>query len=355
MKWSGAIFPGILCLVLVVLLPAGVDGAPLTGCPVPKPASREAEPTEQDDVDRALWEQVFGLVGKTFETTLRHAGLSRSLEAMSLRLDSFFGSEQFYEEDCSTDSYASLKLSSRYAEGGEIDIEPRLRLRIDLPRTERQFKVRFELEDDEYDDEELGSRAAGTGSLDDNDVSASLNFLLQETRHWKVSLSPGLRIREVDPYTKLRLRRNGTLGDWGTRFVQSFEWYESTGFGAKSTFAVDREVGRKSLLRLTSQAYRNEEEFQHNDFEVSQRIRLLRALSPAVGLSTEVGVYGHTEPHWRHDRYFTNVRWRRDVHKGYVFFEVKPQLDFRHADDFAAEASLTLTLEVLYGANYRSL
>ncbi len=353
MKRSGPWVIGWLCTLWLALLPSAVDGAPLVGCPVPKPASRDVRPPDQGDVDRTILEQAFGLVGKTFETTLRHAGLSRSLEAMSLRLDSFFGAEEFYEEDCTTDSYASFKLTSRYQRGGEIDLEPRLRLRIDLPRTERQFRVRFELEDNEYDDEELGSRAASSDHRDDNDVSASLQFLLQERRNWKISLSPGLRLREIDPYTKFRLRRSSELGDWRARFVQSFEWFESTGFGTKSTFAVDRRIDRKSRLRLTSQAYRNEDEFQHNDFEVSQRIRLLRALNPHVGLSTEVGVYGHTEPHWRHDRYFTNVRWRRDVHKGYVFFEVKPQLDFRHADDFAAEASLTLTLEVLYGANYR--
>jgi hypothetical protein len=43
---------------------------------------------------------------------------------------------------------------------------------------------------------------------------------------------------------------------------------------------------------------------------------------------------------------------RRDVHEGYVFFEIKPQLDFRRAEDFKAEASLTLSLEVVYGADF---
>lgn len=345
-----------LCTLCLGLLPTFALAEMLVAsCPVPGPAVRAENPAEQTEADDTFLGQTFGLVGKTFDTTLRHDLLSRSLETMSLRLDSFFGSELYYEEDCTTDSYASFKLTSSYQRGGELDLEPRLRLRIDLPRTERQFRVRFELEDDEYDDEELGSRAASSDHLDDNDVSASLQFLLEERRNWQISVSPGLRIRELDPYVKFRLRRSGELGDWRTRFVQAFEWFESTGFGSKSTFAIDRRIGRKSLLRLTSQAYRNEDEFRHNDFEISQRIRVLRALSEHVALSAEVGVYGHTEPHWRHDRYFTNLRWRRDVHKGYVFFEVKPQLDFRHADDFAAEASLTLTLEVLYGASYRGL
>lgn len=344
-----------LCVICLGLLPAFAQGEmQVASCPVPGPAVRVESPAEQAEADDTFLGRAFGLVGKTFDTTLKHDALSRSLETMSLRLDSFFGSELFYEEDCTTDSYASFKLTSSYHRGGDVDLEPRLRLRIDLPRTERQFRVRFELEDDEYDDEELGSRAARSDHADDNDVSASLHFLLQEKRNWQVSISPGLRIRELDPYTKLRFRRSGDLGDWRTRFVQAFEWFESTGFGSKSTFSIDRKIGRNSLLRLTSEAYRNEDEYIHKDFEISQRIKVLRALSPYVAMSTSVGVYGHTEPHWRHDRYFTNVRWRRDIHKGYAFFEVKPQFDFRHANNFTAEGSLTLTLEVLYGADYRA-
>ncbi len=304
------------------------------------------------DSARGVLERSFGLIGSTFETTLHHEDLSRSLEAMSRRLDAFFGSERFYEESSGTDSYGSVTLSTALERGGDFSFDARFRLRLDLPRTEQRLKIRFELEDEEFDGDEVDFYSLADRDSDEKQLRASLRFIFQETRNWSVSLSPGLKVRELDPYIKLRLRRSFGLYNWQGRFVQMFEWFDSHGYGSKSTLSFDRKLDDKSLLRLISQAYRNEGEYVHSDFKVSQRIRLLHALKPRLGLAAEVGVIGYTQPSWHHDRYFFNIRLRRDVHKGYVFFEIRPQVDFDHERDFKPEFSVMLSLEVLYGADY---
>lgn len=318
--------------------------APSTVGPPPAQGRSESDP--------GFLERSFGLIGTTFETTLHHEDLSLSLETMSRRLDAFFGSDRLYEETIGTDSYGSVTLSTALERGGGLSFDTRFRLRLDLPRTEQRLKIRFELEDDEFDEDEIGFYPPDDTDSDEKSLSASLRFIFQETQNWNVSLSPGLKVRELDPYIKLRLRRSFGLYNWHGRFVQMFEWFDSHGYGSKSTLSFDRRLDDKSLLRLISQAYRNEGEYVHNDFKVSQRIRLLHALKPHLGVSTEAGVIGYTRPNWHHDRYFCNIRLRRDIHEGYVFFEIRPQVEFDRERDFKPECSITLSLEVLYGADY---
>ncbi len=318
---------------------------------VAEEAVAEEAVAEEAESEDGFVQGTYSLIGRTIGTTLRHEDISRTIDNFSRRVDSFFGDERLYDEI--TETYASLKLSGLYERGGELSADAKFRLRLDLPRTKNRIKLRFETEDDEFDDEVVNALPAGTPPLGDNDVNASLQVILQETRNWTVSVSPGVKLRNpLDPYAKLRLRRSFNLFTWRLRFVQSFEWFDSTGYGSKSTLYFDRRIGERSLLRLTSEAYRNEEEYIHNDFRVSQRIYFFYALNKRVGLSTEAGIIGNSRPIWHHDRYFYNVRARRDIHEGFVFLELRPQIDFYHDNDFHGEPSVMLTIEVLYGADY---
>ncbi|PLX90887.1 MAG: hypothetical protein C0614_00160 [Desulfuromonas sp.] len=290
-------------------------------------------------------------IGRAYATTLRHQELSRAIDSFSRRIDSFFGDDRLYDEI--TETYASFNLSGLYQRGGELSTETRFRLRLDLPRTENRIKLRLESEDDEYDDENSTSSPPGAEPPEDNDINASLQFILQETRNWSISLSPGVKLNApLEPYAKLRLRRNFDLFSWRLRFVQAFEWYESTGYGSKSTLYFDRIISERGLLRLTSEAYRNQEGYSPNDFRVSQKIRLFYVLNEQVRLSTELAIIGHTQPNWHQDHSFFNIRARRNIHQDFVFLELKPQIDFQRDNGFHGETSVMLSLEILFGADY---
>ena len=308
-----------------------------------QPASPSTSDLEKTSEDK-------NLIGETFES-LQHQEISASIESLSRRLDAFFGDPRLFEEI--TSSYASLRASTLYERGGKFTFDSKFRLRLDLPRTEERLKFRLETEDDEFQDEIDNPQTGGERALGDNDVNASLQYMLQETRNWVVSISPGLKVRDpLDPFVKLRLRRTSQFLTLTTRLIQTFEWFNTTGYGSRTTFSLDQPFGEKTLLRLTSQAYRNEEEFVHEDFEVSERFLLFHQLNTRVALSTEAAVIGYTEPNWHHDSYYWYVRFRRDIHKGFVFFDIRPRLDFRRENNFHGEPSVTLSFEILYGARY---
>ena len=315
------------------------------------PRGEQPSPPTAESPESIPQEEHLELFGRAFATTLQHEEVSRAIDNFSRRIDSFFGHDRLYYEI--TETYASFKLSGLYGRGGELSTDAKFRLRLDLPRTESRIKLRLESDDDKYYDETSPTVPTAIESLEDKDVNASLQLILQETRNWSVSLSPGVKLSTpVDFYIKLRLRRSFDLLSWRLRFVQAFEWYESTGYGSKSTLYFDRIISERSLLRLVSEAYHNQEDYSANEFRVSQRARFFYTLDEKVSLSTELATIGHTQPNWHHEHHYFNIRARRDIHQGFVFLELKPQIDFQRDHGFHGEPSVMLTLEILFGANY---
>jgi len=343
-----------ICAVLLTLtapcVPSWAQESPASP-EHPDPTQENPEHTPEKESPDFL-EHGYRLIGSTFET-LQHRRVSQSIEDLSQYLDSFYGDPRFYEEI--TKSYASLRVRSVYARAGTTDFDARFKLRLDLPRTENRLKFRLDFNEDEDTFEDLTEDTKIERSTEEEEttINTSVQYIIQETRNWTVSLSGGGKVRDpIDVYVKLRLRRSLSLFDWKIRLVQAFEWFHSKSYGSKTSLYLDKRLGEKTLLRFSSQAYRNEEEFIHRNFEISQRITLFHALNDREVLSTEAGIFADTEPVWHHDSYYWNVNFRRDIHKGFVFLDIRPQVSFLHENNFHGEGSITLSLEVLYGGRY---
>ena len=69
-------------------------------------------------------------------------------------------------------------------------------------------------------------------------------------------------------------------------------------------------------------------------------------------MAYETGVGFEREPRWRDTADFTTIRYRTNIHRGWIFFEVKPQVLFERETDFKAIPSVALTLELFFGSAY---
>ena len=69
-------------------------------------------------------------------------------------------------------------------------------------------------------------------------------------------------------------------------------------------------------------------------------------------LAYTAGVGFEREPRWRDTLYFATVRFRRNIHHGWVFFEVTPQVLFERDSNFKASPSLAFTFEMFFGGAY---
>ena len=103
------------------------------------------------------------------------------------------------------------------------------------------------------------------------------------------------------------------------------------------------------MFRASSFArWTEEDEF----FRLSQVFTFFHTLSARRMVSYQVGAYGQTDPTWFMTDYLLVVRYRQLIHKEWLFFEVRPQVQYSKENDWDDEVSLLLRLELFFGRKY---
>jgi hypothetical protein len=281
-----------------------------------------------------------------------HQYVSSAVENLTQNIDSFFGEKRIYEE--ATGTYLQARGSVIYSEGGEFDFDGKFRAKIDLPQLRE--KVNLVIESDEDDDLEDFNRIT-TGSdlidtLQDRDVSAAVEFVLKEKDRWNVSVRPGLKLKDpIETFIKFRFRRYQPLGEkWISRGTVEVGYYSEYGWENEWELNLERYIGDDYFFRSTSNVLWRED-YPGMQF-LGQRFQVTHFISKNSLIAFEVGVSAENRPHLTAESYFGNVRYRRNIHRGWLFFEIKPQVIAFRDNDFEAEPALVLSLEVLFGARH---
>lgn len=284
---------------------------------------------------------------------LAHSYLSSTVETLAQRIDTFFGEDRVYEE--ATGTHIQVRSSLVFDQDGELDYDVKFRAKLKLPQLRSKFKLVIESEDKDgaLDDFNQDSRRESlTGELEHTDVSASLQYMFQQTKRWNISLRPGLKLSNpVEAF--LRLRMSGTLQinhRWLSRGTTQFGYYSEEGWGSDWRLDLERRTGSQDFFRSSSNVWWRENS-PGNQF-LSQTFLITHILSPRTSVAFEVGVAGETRPKLEDTSYFSSVRYRRDIHRGWLFIELKPQVEFARENDFDEDVSLFVTLEALLGEDY---
>jgi len=310
-------------------------------------AETASETADPDVVEPHL--EVVG-IGKF---NVAHEYLSSRVETLSRRLDNFFGEDRSYEE--SNDTYLQVRGSVIFNED-ETFFDGEFRTKFSLPNLSKY--LRFILESRKEDDDPTDPRiTTGDTNLRDNfedsEFIAGLELGFEEFRHWRLSFQPGLRLDDFDPTFRFRARRqSGQHDGWQNRLTLTPTWFESRGWEASVVFDLERIVLEDALFRSSSQVFWEEQ--TEDNFTFGQLFQFVDPLNRNESLAYEIGMTARTQPELEDESYFGSVRYRRNVHQGWMFVELKPQLLFDRDNDFDADPSLALTLEILFGGPYRA-
>jgi hypothetical protein len=281
-----------------------------------------------------------------------HEYLSNRIETLSSRLDNFFGENRSFEE--SNDTYLQIRGSVILNED-ETFFNGEFRTKLSLPNLSKH--LRFVLESRKQDVNPTDPRiTTGDPSLRDNlegsEIFAGVELGFEEFQHWKLSLQPGLKLDRFDPTVRFRARRQSGVHDgWQNRLTLTPDWFESSGWEASVGFDLERIVLEDALFRSSSQVFWQEE--TEDNYNLGQLFQFINPLNRDESLAYEIGMTAHTQPELEDESYFGSVRYRRNVHQGWMFVELKPQLLFARDNDFDADPSIALTLEILIGGPYR--
>jgi hypothetical protein len=332
----------LLILLWLLLLPAASLAAMEELSPE-SPAAANQTPSEPE----LSFPGVSGLTGF-------HSYFSHNVEGLSRRIDSFFGTTRAYEESSGT--YLLLRGSVIYGRGGNIDYDGKVRAHLDLPNLSDRINLLIESEQpDQIDQTSQDTPTTGTSlsqTINDQSLAATLQYILQHKEFWDVRLQPGVKLHwPPDPYLRLRCRWLYPLSaTWLSRVTFTPGWYSTRSWEARLRYDLERGTGNEALFRSSSQAVWLLDE-PHN-LLWSEVLFFSHPLSSRAWMAYDLGVSGVIEPEFEDSHYFASIRYRRDIHHGWVFLELKPQIDLDRNDDFKPDPSIALTLEMLFGGRY---
>jgi len=271
--------------------------------------------------------------------------ISSGVEIFAKGLDEFFSDDKVFYDTSGT--YLRLRADAIWAEAGEIGYKGDLKLKLRLPHTKKKLKFILESGADERQDD-ISAQAENTpiSAIEENNYFAGIQTTIGKEDGWQLKPSIGIRLSSViDPYIKLRFKRKYEFTNWSIHWHETPYWFDSSGTGLDSYFELNRKISEQVLFRASTFA-RWTSEIDY--FDMSQTFSIFHTLSPRRAMSYYAGVYGVSEPAVYATYYLLGLNYRQNIHKGYLFFELLPQVKYQKINDFQAEHSLTFRLEMLF-------
>lgn len=279
-----------------------------------------------------------------------HSWFSRRLGNMSRQIDSYFGSSDVYEEV--SGSYVEITLEQQFAEAGDSNTGADFRIKVDLPRTEHRFKLLLESVAEGIDprDENPARSRRESDSDPSSGVFAGLRRVFLETAGFRLTTDAGVKFRTPpEPFARARLRRTWPLGDWQLRFKETLFWLDSDGAGQTTEFDLDRRINERFALRASSRyQWLNETDA----WRLDHGLALYQILDVRNSLAYEAGVQATNRPELRSKQYRVGLRFRRRVHREWLFLSLVPDVIWRREESFRPEPGFLIEVQMLFGEGY---
>jgi hypothetical protein len=270
--------------------------------------------------------------------------VSSGFEAMVRSVDEFFANEK--TAYTSSGSYLRVTVDFTFNEGGDFTSRGDLKIRARFPLTQRKLKLTIESDPDEQRSE-LEREQDTPVDRDDKAIFAGLATRWGDADKWHIDPSIGVKIRSpLDYYVRVRAGRSYEISKSSIiDLFQSIYWFDSTGYGADTNIDYHYMITENVIFRSSSAArYTEENEY----WDLSQNFYITHKLSDKRAISYQAGVFGISEPTVFATDYLLLVRYRQNIHKDWLFFEVTPQILYQEEFDFKAEHSLLLRLEAYF-------
>ena len=279
-----------------------------------------------------------------FETLdVEQETISSQVETIAKSIDSFFADDNVFQE--ATASYVRITLDTVFKKNGEMGFAGDLKVKLDLPRTKKRLKLLIESDPQSETKDDLENIPKQVA--EEKNYFISLEREVNKQGRWDVRPALGIKARiPPDPFVRLRAIRYFDLDSWLLRVSANAFWFNSTGFGANSTFDFDHALS-KTMLARSSTTYSWEEQDLFRRLE--QVFSIYQNLDERQSLVYQVGLDATDEFDWNVEDYYARIRYRKDIHKHWLFAEISPQYTFLREMDYQPDRSITFRLEVVFG------
>lgn len=272
--------------------------------------------------------------------------VSQTVDAIAVQVDSFFGDE--LEDEEFQENRLRVRLGYEFAQRNRSEFVRDIKLDLDLPGTRKRWKVFLDATSEE--DVEGNVDPLDTGDPDEErSTTGGLRYVLRATDAVNLSADAGAKLRyPAEPFIRLRARKTFKLSEsWLIRPTQWVFWESDDGFGTSTRVDVDFACFEESLFRFRQKVEFSEES---SGVEFDTILFFFDRVGARAGYRFLVAARGQTEPETLIRRYEASVRYRKNIHRNWLFLEIEPSLNFFWEDDYAASLGLAIVLEANFGA-----
>ncbi len=240
-----------------------------------------------------------------------HAVVNTVFCEPALWFDSFYGSDRVIAEIGGT--YVRWRNDFIQTEGQGFKFRTNLNFSVELPRISQRLQLTFEGDQDQELQDVL---PGGQEEQDTNTLGLRLDVKDTDRSKFNISVSAKPRIRARYRYTY------PATETFLIRFTQEIQNEEGVN-GARTRFDFEKAILPNKLFRATTEGFVSEE---FNGVDWSQAFSLFHRLSQKGSVSYEVSAVGITKPETLVTNYRLGLRYRRNIHRDWLFFEFTPDV-----------------------------
>lgn len=265
--------------------------------------------------------------------------------------DAFFQNDKYLDETENT--YIRVRAESYLQSKGSHDYDLTLRAQMPFKKSRKHLKIFVE---------NFTADNATDILQDEKDDDNSPDIGLHYFKPLKVINSRySIGLSGIDPFVKARYNIPIKTDKWLIDMVQLFQYSTDDKFEEETNIYIDKEVGKKSLLRI--QLYRSTVE-ENAGMNYALSLLYYQTLKKHTGFGFGQSFYGNTKYEYTPDNsidplqtkqfggintYITSVSWRTNVWRKWFFAEVRPSVSFEKQYDYDPNYRVRVFFDFYFG------
>ncbi len=249
-----------------------------------------------------------------------------------------------------SDSYLVMNINSRVLENGDDEYKIRLRAKVDLPNTQKRWKLIFESDPEEDvspQDSERSGRI-GDSDLTSKNAVAGIEYLKKRGEFdWQPSVDIGSRFDfPLDIFVRVNLKKKTKLGPKWMMFAKAdYSHFAREGAKPGGRLSFTRDITPTvSFASVTRYKYTAKTSFN----EGYQSLQLNHRMSDHTGVEYKIGAFGNSDRTKTVDAYFIQLTYKRRIYEDWMFLSLIPEVTYAGDDEWSANHGITLQLQAIY-------
>lgn len=268
-------------------------------------------------------------------------------------VDAYFKSEKFKNE--TKDTYVNIEFSTTFQSKEDESYKPGISARIPLSRSKKNIKLYIDNISHDKDNEIVENIDKEKHSTPEIGVSFfSRNKLDIDSKY-------SLGTRGFNPFAKARYSINFYVGKWIIEPAQTFKLSTNDKFEEETILYFDRKINKTNLFRIALDRKTKSEEdgmsytFATHYYWFTKKRGGLN-ISQTLSGNTKYKDVKYNAKNQDNakiydgiNNYETAISWRDNIWKQWLFYEIRPSVNFHKKHDFEANYAIKFTLDYYIG------